>query len=160
MPTYRYKKVKQPMINPELIQHYKLAIASIDDLEIKNEREEDNGKSYMFIINHDNANFLIKIQSESDEDSETKHIFSINLVMRITNISKNKKDAQLLSIVNKFNEQYAIVKCILHKNKNENTFWFRSETITNELLSRDLVSNIMSVIKTSPKLLSAISKAK
>lgn len=147
------------MINNDTVDSYKKAILSITDVQITEEKKEDEGSSHIFIIKNENTSYLIKIQNAEDEYSKTKHIFSINFVLRINNVPKIKKEIDLLNAINKFNQRYAIVKCMLHKNDGKNTFWFRSESLTNSIVSSDLITNMISVLKSSPKLLTSLIKA-
>ncbi|MDM7172553.1 hypothetical protein QUH50_11590 [Klebsiella variicola] len=147
------------MINNDTVDSYKTAILSITDVQITEEKNEDEGSSHIFIIKNENTSYLIKIQNAEDEYSKTKHIFSINFVLRINNVPKIKKEIDLLNAINKFNQRYEIVKCMLHKNDGKNTFWFRSESLTNSIVSSDLITNMISVLKSSPKLLTSLIKA-
>lgn len=147
------------MLNEDFIQNYKVAINHIDDVVIEKEKSEAEGRGYTFVVKHDNGNYLIKIQEENDEYSSTKHIFSVHFIVRMSNIPKNKKELHILKAFNDFNEKYGMVKGIYHKTKNGDAFWFRSEMLSNECISTDIITNMISVLKSSPKLLSGLIKA-
>ncbi|MCP6669530.1 hypothetical protein NL517_29500, partial [Klebsiella pneumoniae] len=91
-------------INNDTVDSYKTAILSITDVQITEEKKEDEGSSHIFIIKNENTSYLIKIQNAEDEYSKTKHIFSINFVLRINNVPKIKKEIDLLNAINKFNQ--------------------------------------------------------
>ncbi|MGS3581887.1 hypothetical protein ACB309_10930 [Klebsiella pneumoniae] len=55
------------MINNDTVDSYKTAILSITDVQITEEKKEDEGSSHIFIIKNENTSYLIKIQNAEDD---------------------------------------------------------------------------------------------
>lgn len=127
------------------------------DVLIVEEKFEKDNKALSLKLSHEGKTFLLRIQDESDEHGELDHIFSINYMLRIKQLPKAKKEIDILRAVNKFNEQYAISKCIfVRKDNDTGIFWFRSEFLTDKETSKGIVENTIGSLKAAPGLLTKI----
>jgi len=145
------------MISSEFIEYTKKNISEMPDVVITEEKFENENKALSLKLLHDGKTFLLRMQDESDEHGELDHIFSINYMLRIKQLPKTKKEIDILRAVNKFNEQYAISKCIFVKRDNDaGVFWFRSEFLTDKETNKGIIENTLGSLKTAPGLLTEI----
>lgn len=142
------------MISNDLVEYTKKNIATLDKVSDIEARYENDDKEFTIRFKFEGNVLLLKIQDESYEESKDEHVFSINYILRIKRENKNKKETDILKSINKFNERYAIAKCIhLKRDSETDTIWFRNESLTDIGTNQKLIINIIKTLISSPKLL-------
>lgn len=159
------------MIKTELVTTTKKNLSLIEGVDILEEKFGRDNNSLNLKFSYDGKSLTLRIQDESSEESPNKNIFSINYIIRIRDIPKNKKEIDILRSINKYNEEYAVNKCILIKeepevkNKNksdDNTIiiWFRSEYLNDGEVKREIIEDTIKSIKSAPSLLTSLIRDK
>lgn len=149
------------MISNELIEQTKKTLEEMDGFTVIEHATENDDRDFVVKFSVDNTTFLMKLQDETDnlisESKELTFILSINYMLRIKKLPKTKKEIDLLKAANRFNEKYAISKCIFVKREKEgDVFWFRTESLLDSMVSGNIIKSTIGSLKSSPKLLTEI----
>lgn len=157
------------MIKTELVTTTKDNLSLIDGVIILDEKMGDSNDSVALKFTYDSKSFTLRIQDESSDEFPNKNILSINYIIRLRDIPKNKKEIDILRSINKYNKEYAVNKCILingdeaNKNKKDEKsilLWFRSESLNDGEIKKELIEDTIKSIKSAPSLLTRLLREK